>query len=242
MAIWTTIESANECHLLLMLVFFAIKPMSTAPLQHKLRLAASTCFAALSASCFCQCISENCHPGSSRLLACYLDWSQRCTQSETSRYRTDWPCPTNCWHSTTLQPQRLMCWLCKATLPPAPRTNLVSTSPKLTTMVSACPPWLQLVPVIVARDSKFSPLSIHWNNPPSELVQRHRQRWLYVSCFRILQQLSLRSFYLPKHLPPITEEPPYNSLTYTASLYHPSNTISQITPARIDLIADIDPW
>ena len=46
--------------------------------------------------------------------------------------------------------------------------------------------WLQLDrlvaararPVTVARDSKFSPASIHINPPPFEPVQFHRQRWL----------------------------------------------------------------
>ena len=48
----------------------------------------------------------------------------------------------------------------------------------------------------------------------------------------ILEQLPLRSFLLPKYLPPILEENRHNPLPYAASLYHPSGLISQITPTR----------
>ena len=98
--------------------------------------------------------------------------------------------------------------------------------PEIDTDGFSLPAWLQLVPVVVARDSKFSPPSIHTNPPPSKPVQLHHQRWLCPlfssnsnsdrSCFPNSFHRSLRN----RH----------NSPTYAASLYHPSDTFSQITP------------
>ena len=68
----------------------------------------------------------------------------------------------------------------KAILPPASRTNPVSTFPKSTTMASA--PFARLVASARASDrGKFTlPASIHTYKPSSyqKPVQLHHQRWL----------------------------------------------------------------
>ena len=56
-----------------------------------------------------------------------------------SRYWTDCPRPTKCWHSKNLQTQRLICWLGEAILPSASRTTTDSTILKMSTMASPGP-------------------------------------------------------------------------------------------------------
>jgi hypothetical protein len=90
--------------------------------------------------------------------------------------------------------------------------------------------WLQLVPVVVARNSKLSPPSIHIIPPPTKPVQLHHQRWL-------CHLFSNSNFHFDHSYFPNTFHRSlrnrHNSLPYAASLLcHPSDAISQITHAR----------
>ena len=89
------------------------------------------------------------------------------------------------------------------------------------------PDWLQLEPVVVTRDNKCSPPTIHTHPSPTKPAQLHHKNWL-------CQSLSNNYIYDPSSYPNIFHRSLRNhhkSLTYAAYLYHPSDTTSQITTA-----------
>ena len=91
------------------------------------------------------------------------------------------------------------------------------------------PDWLQREPAVVERDNKCSPPTTHTHPHPTKPAQLHHQHWLRQFIFnkhnyhdRSTYPNSFQRFLRNRH----------EQLTYVAYLYHPSDTISQITTAR----------
>jgi hypothetical protein len=91
------------------------------------------------------------------------------------------------------------------------------------------PDWLQREPVVVKRDNKCSPPTIHTHPHPTKSAQLYHQHWL-------CQFISNKHNYHDRSSYPNSFQRylrnRHESMTYVISLYHPSDTISQITTAR----------
>ena len=79
--------------------------------------------------------------------------------------------------------------------------NPVATSPEIDNDDFSLPAWLQLVPVVVARDSTFSPPSLHIHRPPTKPVELHHQ-WLV--CLLFSNNFHSDRYYFPKEPPQFT--------------------------------------
>ena len=85
--------------------------------------------------------------------------------------------------------------------------------------------WLQLVPVVMARDNTFSPPSIHRDPPPTKPVQLHHQCWLchpfsnnFHSDRSIFPNIFHRSLRIRQNSLPYAASPLYlGNLDYTAA-------------------------
>ena len=88
------------------------------------------------------------------------------------------------------------------------------------------PDWLQRELVVVERDNKCCPPTIHTHPHPTKSAQLYHQHWLrqFISNNHKYHD---RSSYFHRSL-----RNRHESMTYVISLYHPSDTISQITTAR----------
>ena len=93
------------------------------------------------------------------------------------------------------------------------------------------PDWLQLEPVVVARDNKCSPPTIHTHPHPIKPAQLHHQVQHWLRQFISNNYNYDRSTY-PNIFQQSLKKNRHESLTYVAYLYYPSDTTSQITTAR----------
>ena len=92
------------------------------------------------------------------------------------------------------------------------------------------PDWLQREPVVVERDNTCSPPIIHTHPHPTKSEQLYHQHWLR-------QFMSNKHNYHDRSSYPNSFQRSLKnrleSMTYVASLYHLSDTISQITTAHL---------
>jgi hypothetical protein len=153
-------------------------------------------------TCFWQCLSENGNTGSSRLHSYYLDWSQRVRRLKTLNWIVHAQLTADIrrlYKLKDLFPDSAMQYFHLSLV------NILSRLPRNRQR------WLQLARLVAARASDRSAgqqiLSTFYPYKPSSSRARSTSPpTLAIS--PILQKLSLRSFYLTKHLPPIPEEPP----------------------------------